>query len=119
MKNSLYLLVFFISCFQFNLRAQEPIKLQNKDSIIKKTIIIYGSPDCHYCTIAKNSLIENKVDFIFYDIDTDKEALNEMLAKLRKANISVSNLGIPVIDKYGELFSNNTNFEDFLKRLKQ
>ena len=46
-----------------------------------------------------------------------KDALNEMLAKLKKANISTNNLGIPVIDKYGELFSNNTTFDDFIKKL--
>jgi hypothetical protein len=42
-----------------------------------------------------------------------------MLAKLKKANISLNNLGIPVIDKYGEIFTNNANFDDFLKKLIQ
>jgi glutaredoxin 3 len=119
MKNSTYLLLLFISFFQFNLNAQSVVTLEKKVEVTKKVILIYGSPDCHYCTAAKNSLIENKIDFVFYDIDTDKTALNEMLAKLRKANISSANLGIPVIDKYGELFSNNTNFDDFLKKLIQ
>ena len=84
-----------------------------------KTIIIYGSPDCHYCTASKNLLIEHKIPFVFFDIDTNKEALNEMLSKLKKANISLNNLGIPVIDKYGEIFTNNVNFDDFLKKLIQ
>lgn len=103
--------------FQINLNAQaiaEPDKLIEK---AKKVILIYGSPDCHYCIETKNILIENKIDFIFYDIDTDKAALNEMLVKLRKANINTTNLGIPVVDKYGELFSNNASFDDFLKKL--
>ena len=84
-----------------------------------KTIIIYGSPDCHYCTASKNLLIEHKIPFVFFDIDTNKAALNEMLAKLKKANISLNNLGIPVVDKYGEIFTNNANFDDFLKKLIQ
>jgi glutaredoxin 3 len=41
-----------------------------------------------------------------------------MLGKLRAAKISANGLGIPVIDKYGEVFTNNINFEDFLKKLK-
>jgi len=115
MKKITYLLLFFFAFFQFNLNAQAIAKPEET----KKVIIIYGSPDCHYCTDTKNILIENKIDFIFYDIDTDKVALDEMLAKLRKANISTTNLGIPIIDKYGELFSNNTTFDDFLKKLIQ
>lgn len=119
MKKIICLFLLFFGLNQFNLNAQTiayPEKLVQKT---KKVILIYGSPDCHYCTDAKNLLIENKIDFIFYDIDTDKVALNEMLAKLKAAKISTSGLGIPVIDKYGEIFSNNANFDDFLKKLIQ
>jgi glutaredoxin len=119
MKKITYLLLFFFAFFQFNLNAQAITKPEKLVEKTKKVIIIYGSPDCHYCTNAKNILFENKIDFIFYDIDTDKIALNEMLAKLRKANISTNNLGIPVIDKSGEIFSNNTTFDDFIKKLIQ
>ena len=111
---SLFLLLFAL--FQYNLNAQATTKPEKKD---KKTILIYGSPDCHYCTDAKNILLENKIDFIFYDIDTNKVALNEILTKLKLAKISTSELGIPVIDKYGEIFSNNGNFNEFLKKLIQ
>lgn len=113
-------LTLFLLCFSLlhtNLFAQTEIHPEKKVETTKKVIFVYGSSNCHYCTDAKNILIENKIDFIFYDIDTDKVALNEMLTKLRKANISTNNLGIPVIDKYGELFSNNTTFDDFIKKL--
>jgi glutaredoxin len=113
MKKITYLFFLFFIFFQFNLNAQAIAKPEKTKNII----IIYGSPDCHYCTDTKNILIENKIDFIFYDIDTDKVALNEMIAKLKAAKISTSELGIPVIDKYGELFSNNTTFDDFIKKL--
>lgn len=86
--------------------------------VSKKTIIIYGSDECHHCTDTKAFLKEKKIDFIFYDIDKNPTALQEMLYKLRKANISLSNLGIPVVDKYGTLFSNNGDFQEFLKKLE-
>jgi glutaredoxin 3 len=117
MKKIVYLFLLFFTLFQINLNAQTISKTERVDEKRKKVILIYGSPDCHYCIDTKNILIENKIDFIFYDIDTDKVALNEMLVKLRKANISANNLGIPVIDKYGEIFSNNTIFDDFIKKL--
>jgi hypothetical protein len=37
---------------------------------------------------------------------------------LRQANISTSNLGIPVVDKNGKLFSNVGDFQEFLKKLE-
>lgn len=117
MKKTIYLFLLFFAFFQFHSNAQEIVKPEKKDEKTKKVILVYGSPDCHYCTDVKNILIENKIDFIFYDIDTDKVALNEMLDKLKAAKISTNNLGIPVIDKYGELFSNNTTFDDFIKKL--
>lgn len=117
MKILLIPIFIYFSLFETNLFAQVDINLEKKVETIKKVIFVYGSSDCHYCTDAKNILIKNKIDFVFYDIDADKVALNEMLTKLRKANISTNNLGIPVIDKYGELFSNNTTFDDFIKKL--
>lgn len=117
MKKISFLLLLFLGIFQYNLNAQTVVKQKKQLEKTKKVILIYGSPDCHYCIDAKNLLVKNKIDFIFYNIDTDKVALNKMLSKLKKANISTNNLGIPVIDKYGEIFSNNVNFDDFLKKL--
>jgi glutaredoxin 3 len=119
MKKISFLLLLFLGLFQYNLNAQTVVKQEKQLEKTKKVILIYGSPDCHYCTDAKKLLIENKIDFIFYDIDTDKVALTEMLTKLKAAKISTTGLGIPVIDKYGEIFSNNANFDDFLKKLIQ
>ena len=42
----------------------------------------------------------------------------EVLIKLKNANISTSNLGIPVVDKYGVLYTNNGDFQEFLKKLE-
>lgn len=86
--------------------------------ILKKTIIIYGSDECHHCIETKAFLKEKKIEFVFYDIDKNPVALQEMLLKLRQANISTSNLGIPVVDKNGKLFSNVGDFQEFLKKLE-
>ena len=65
---------------------QEPTAI-NKE---KKVIMVYGSPDCHHCIDTKKFLTENKIEFVFYDIDSDRNALNEMLAKLKAAKISAN-----------------------------
>ncbi len=109
MKKTCFLFLLFFGFMNHSVMAQE---------VSKKTIIIYGSDECHHCTDTKAILKEKKIDFVFYDIDKNPSALQEMLAKLRKANMSTSNLGIPVVDKNGVLFSNNGDFQEFLKKLE-
>lgn len=109
MKKISFLFLLFFGLLNHSLMAQE---------VSKKTIIIYGSDECHHCTDTKAFLKERKIDFVFFDIDKNPTALQEMLHKLRKANISLSNLGIPVVDKYGTLFSNNGDFQEFLKKIE-
>lgn len=113
----------FFLFFQSICHAQSIAKTaENKVEIsdnknVKKAIIIYGSPDCHHCIDTKKFLTEHQISFVFQDIDHDKTAVQEMLSKLRAANISTKGLGIPVIDKNGEIFQNKGNFDDFLKKL--
>jgi len=114
MRKLSFLLFFFLFFNQVNLVAQTILNSGKTKEKVAKIILVYGSADCHFCIATKQKLIESKLDFVFYDIDTDKVALSEMLNKLRKANISTNNLGIPVIDKYGEIFTNNTDFQEFL-----
>ncbi len=80
-------------------------------------IIVYGSDTCHYCLDTKKYLKEQKVTFVYFDVDVNEEKLKEMLQKLRKANIPVSNLSLPVIDKDGEIFTNSEPFEAFLEKI--
>lgn len=111
MKNTLFLLLFF--CFQnTTFFAQKSVSSQ------PQPILVYGSNQCHHCLETKAFLTKNNIAFVFFDIDTDTAALHEMLKKVKAAGISTSNLGIPVIDKNGTLFSNNGVFEEFLKKLE-
>lgn len=108
MRKFLVLFTFF-ALFQNNAFSQE---------LNKKPVIVYGSDECHHCTDTKAFLKKNNIDFVFFDIDKNPEALKEMLTKLKNASISTSNLGIPVVDKQGLLYTNNGIFEEFLEKLK-
>jgi glutaredoxin 3 len=114
MKKSVALFIFLVF-FINNITAQESQTTSTK--LEKIVMIVYGSDDCHHCTDTKKYLKENHIEFVFYDIDKNQEALKEMLFKLKKANISTNNLSIPVIDKQGVIFTNNIPFEAFLKKL--
>lgn len=114
MKNILLFCFFLSAIFTIEVSGQE----NNQNSNKSDSIIIYGSDECHHCIETKAFLKDKNIAFIFYDIDKNPEALNEMLTKLRNAKMITSNLGIPVIDKKGVLFSNNGDFQEFLKKLE-
>lgn len=115
MKKSIALLLFLMFSISHGLLAQASQTTATKPE--KKVMIVYGSDECHHCTDTKKYLKENNIEFVFYDIDKNQEALKEMLFKLKNANISTNNLSIPVIDKQGVIFTNNIPFEAFLKKL--
>lgn len=109
---SIFVITFLFQC---NGNAQTVAAKEGNN----KTIIIYGSPDCHYCTDLKDSLSKKKMAFVFFDIDKDQVALNQMLTKLKNANISTNNLQIPVVDKYGLMYVNNADFKDFITKITE
>lgn len=113
MKNIVVLGLFFISFISISLSGtQKDVKFQNQE-----TIIIYGSDTCHYCLDTKTYLKESGIGFIYFDVDVNLEKQREMIEKLKKANISLSNLSLPVIDKKGEIFTNGDNFDKFLQKI--
>lgn len=118
MKSISFITIFYLCFFSCNTFENKSIKeLEvNQDS---KIIIVYGSDTCHYCVDTKIFLEENNISFKFFDIDKNQKALQEMLSKLAKAKIDVSDLKIPVIDKNGKMFTNDISFEDFLNKIKQ
>lgn len=115
MKKSVALLFFLMLCVGQG--WSQDVRPDAAQKAGQSVIIVYGSNDCHHCTDTKKYLTEHNIAFVFYDIDRNPEALQEMLSKLRKANISASNLQIPVIDKQGVIFTNDIPFEAFLKKL--
>ena len=115
---TLFIIVTFISgCQAQTIKKTIGTTVAATQTVNKKLLIVYGSPDCHHCIDTKKYLTDNNIDFIFKNIDNDRIAVNEMLIKLKAANISTKGLGIPVIDKNGQIFQNNANFDDFLKKL--
>ena len=117
MKKIAITIFFLIAVFQCDVYAQNTtISVETKKE--KPMLIVYGSDECHHCIATQKYLKDNNIEFKFYDIDKNPEALKEMLTKLRNAKMSTNNLGIPVVDKDGVLFTNVGIFEEFLEKLK-
>ncbi|MFA5942248.1 MAG: glutaredoxin family protein [Candidatus Paceibacterota bacterium] len=55
-----------------------------------KNVIIYSTPTCHFCQIAKEFLKEKGVAYTEYDVAHDLEKRQEMIQKSGQ-------MGVPVI----------------------
>ena len=110
---------FFVSIICVLLFTSLTFSQSNPVTKEKKPLIIYGSNTCHYCIDTKLFLKVKNIEFIFYDIDLSESKLNEMLKKLSTNGVDISNVKLPVIDKSGKLFMNDSKFQDFLKMLVQ
>lgn len=60
-------------------------------------VIIYTTPTCVYCKMAKEFFKKNNVAYEEYNVAEDDKAREEMVKKSRQ-------LGVPVIDVNGGIF---------------
>jgi glutaredoxin-like YruB-family protein len=55
-----------------------------------KKVVVYSTPTCHFCHLAKDFFKANNIDFTDYDVMTDLEKRKEMVQKSGQ-------MGVPVI----------------------
>jgi glutaredoxin 3 len=60
-----------------------------------KNVIIYSTPTCHYCTLAKDFFLENNISYTEFDVAADAKKRKEMVDK-------TGQLGVPVIEIDGQ-----------------
>jgi glutaredoxin-like YruB-family protein len=61
-----------------------------------KEVIIYSTPSCHFCHMAKDFFNENNVAYTDYDVAVDMDKRKEMVEKSGQ-------MGVPVISIDGDL----------------
>jgi glutaredoxin-like YruB-family protein len=62
----------------------------------KNEIIIYSTPSCHFCVLAKEWFTQKGVEFKDVDVSRDQDAAKEMIEKSGQ-------MGVPVVEINGEL----------------
>lgn len=60
-------------------------------------VIIYSTPTCVYCKMAKDFFTKNNVGYTEHNVAEDEKAYQAMLKKSGQ-------MGVPVIDVNGEIF---------------
>lgn len=63
---------------------------------MSKKVIIYSTPTCHFCHLAKDFFNEKKIAYDDYNVLTNLEKRQEMVDKSGQ-------LGVPVIDIDGHV----------------
>ena len=61
-----------------------------------KKIIVYSTPTCHFCTMAKNYFTKMGVSYQDINVGVDRVAAQEMIKKSGQ-------MGVPVIDIDGQI----------------
>ena len=61
-----------------------------------KTISIYSTPTCTYCSMAKDFFKKNNIKYTEYNVATDSTKRAEMIEKSGQ-------MGVPVIDIDGQI----------------
>jgi len=76
-----------------------------------KSIIIYSTPTCVYCKMAKEFFKKNSVSYVEHNVAEDEKAREEMVSKSHQ-------LGVPVIDIDGEVYVgfNRSELEQALRK---
>ena len=59
-------------------------------------VVIYSTPTCAFCKIAKEYFTENKVKYTEHDVAADQEKAQEMINKSGQ-------MGVPVLDINGKI----------------
>ena len=60
-------------------------------------VIIYSTPSCVYCKMAKEFFAKNNIEYSEFNVAEDEKAYKEMLQKSHQ-------MGVPVIDIDGQIF---------------
>ena len=76
-------------------------------------IIVYSTPSCPYCTLAKDYLNQKGIEFEEKDVSLDRESAREMIEKSGE-------MGVPQIDINGKIIVgfNRDAIDEELSKIK-
>ncbi len=67
-----------------------------------KPVVIYSTPTCHFCHMAKEFFTANNVPFTDYDVANDETKRAEMLEKSNQMGVPVIFIGDDMVIGFNE-----------------
>jgi glutaredoxin-like YruB-family protein len=68
----------------------------------QKTVVIYSTPSCHFCHLAKEFFDQNKVAYTDINVAADREKAKEMVAKTHQMGVPVIEIGDDIVIGFDE-----------------
>lgn len=62
-----------------------------------KKVVIYSTPTCHFCNLAKEYFKANNIPFESFDVSTDRQKQMEILDKTGQMGVPVILIGDDVV----------------------
>jgi glutaredoxin 3 len=69
---------------------------------MSKSVIIYSTPVCHYCHMAKDFFAENNIAYTEHDVAGDLAARKEMVDMTGQMGVPVIRIGDDVVVGFDE-----------------
>ncbi len=63
----------------------------------KHKIKVYSTKSCHYCTMEKDFLKQNKIEFEDVDVSDNQKAANEMVKKSGQMGVPVTEIDDEIV----------------------
>lgn len=76
--------------------------MDNKNNAQTKDVIIYSTPTCHFCHMAKDFFDEKGIAYTDYNVLTDLEKRQEMVDKSGQMGVPVIVIGDEVMIGFDE-----------------
>jgi glutaredoxin-like YruB-family protein len=67
-----------------------------------KKVIIYSTPTCHYCNVAKDYFTDNQIDYTEHDVAENPVARTEMVQLTGQLGVPVIKIGDEVVVGFSE-----------------
>ena len=55
-------------------------------------IIVYSTQNCYFCTLLKNFLKENKIEFKEVDVGKDREAAKKIIEQTKQMGVPITEI---------------------------
>lgn len=86
-------------------------------SSAENRVVMYSLTTCGYCVAKHRELKEASIPFTEYFIDTDLARRDELIEKIRRANLPVRPYGTPILEVNGTLLPDNPSLQEIRELL--
>ena len=67
-----------------------------------KKVVMYSTPTCHYCNLAKDFFDANKIKYEVYNVSADLEKRKEMIERSGQMGVPVIYIGDEMVVGFDE-----------------